>query len=189
MSSLRQHWPMIALALFALTSGLWLWWLRDEAPPPTLVGPPRSDYRLENFELVALDEHGRESFAARGPRLERHPFLGTLDVEQPRLAFPDRHGARWQSRAERAWVSRDAAEVRLLGDVQVAGPPDDGEPLRLHSDRLTVFPRQREVVTDAVVTVTEPGSILRGRGMRADLDARRVQLLSEVSIHHEPSRR
>ena len=36
------------------------------------------------------------------------------------------------------------------------------------------------------VTVTGPGSILRGRGLRADLDAQRVELLAEVTGRYEP---
>jgi lipopolysaccharide export system protein LptC len=181
--------PILLLALVAAATGWLLWQLREQAPPAELLGPPRSDYSLERFELVALDSDGRESFYATGPRLARHPQLGTIDIEQPRFAFPDSNGERWTSRARRAWVSRDGSELRLHDAVELRGPPGQAEPLRLLTDRLDVFPRDNRVATESAVTVTEPGSILRARGLRADLDTRRVELLSEVRIRHEPPRR
>jgi lipopolysaccharide export system protein LptC len=184
--------PILLLALLAAASGWLLWQLREQAPPAELLGPPRSDYSLETFELVALDAEGREAFHATGPRLARHPQLGTIEIEEPRLAFPDRHGEVWTSRSRRAWLSRDGSELRLHEQVELLGPPGEpgeDEPLRLQSERLDVFPRENRVATEAAVTVTEPGSILRGRGLRADLDTRRVELLSEVRIRHEPPRR
>jgi lipopolysaccharide export system protein LptC len=182
--------PLLILASVAAATGWLLWLLREADPPAVLVGPPRSDYSVEQFQLVALDAAGAEAFAAHGPRLARHPFLGTIDIEEPRFTFPDQEGALWHSRAARAWVSRDGSELRLLGDVELDGPAADAaEPIRLRSERLDVFPRENRVATDTAVTVTEPGSILRARGLRADLDARRVELLSEVKIRHEPPRR
>jgi lipopolysaccharide export system protein LptC len=181
--------PFAVLLLLAAASGWLLWQLREPPAPPALVGPPRSDYTLEEFELVALDADGRESFLARGPRLARHPFLGTLDIEQPRFVIPDRGGAPWTSRADRAWVSRDGTELRLLGAVELRGPAADPAAPRLVTERLNVYPREDRVDTEAAVTVTEPGSILRARGLRAELDARRVELLSEVRIRHEAPRR
>ena len=185
--------PIALLAVLAAVSGWLLWQLRERDAAPVMVGPPRSDYSLEDFQLVALDAAAQESFLARGPRLSRHPQLGTIDIEQPRFSFPQNDAAPgmapWTSRAERAWVSRDGSELRLSGAVALRGPANDPQAPMLVTERLTVFPRDDRVETDAAVTVTEPGSILRARGLRAELDTRRVELLSEVRIRHEPPRR
>lgn len=179
----------ILLLLAAALSSVWIWRLRDDAGPPPLVGPPRSDYELHDFDLVALDRHGRESFAASGPRLNRHPHLGTLEIEQPRFSSPDSSGAIWTSRAERAWVDREGTEMRLIGDARVQGPETPGaEPILMRSEALTLFPGERRVATDLPVTVTQPGSILTATGLRGDLDARRVELLSNVRMHESPPR-
>lgn len=200
--------PAALLVVAAIASGVWLWQLREPEAPAQLVGPPRSDYTLTDFELVALDEDGRESFVARGPRLDRHPYLGTLDIEQPRFVVPDANGVPWTSRARRAFVSRDGDELQLIGEVELLGPAlgaadaradaaaataargaAGAGALRLVTERLHVYPRDNRASTHAAVTITEPGSILRARGLRADLDARRVELLSEVRIRHEPPAR
>jgi lipopolysaccharide export system protein LptC len=181
-----------ALLLVAAVATGWLaWQLRRVDEPPPLVGPPRSDYSLREFELIAFDEQGVESFSARGPRLARHHHLGTIEIEQPRFRVPDSAGDGWNGRAQRGWISADGNELRLLGDVDLLGPVGEAgeEPMHLVTPALNVFPREDRVATDAAVTVTGPGSILRGRGMRADLQARRVELLAEVKIRYEPASR
>ncbi len=181
----RRRAVTALLLLVAAGSGIWVWQLRRDAGPPELVGPPRSDYLLFDFDLIALDAAGKESFAASGPRLTRHPHLGTLDIEAPLFSSPDDGGKIWTSSANRAWVDREGTELRLIGNAQVRGPTAPGtEPILLQSEALTLFPRERRVVSDLAVTVTEPGSILTATGLRGDLNARRVELLSNVRIRH-----
>ena len=106
--------PGVLLALLAAGSGVLLWQLRDPGDDDQLLGPPRSDYLLIDYELIALDAAGRESFSARGPLLARHPQLGSLDLGQPLFEFPDQNGGRWTARAEAAWVDGDGEELRLM---------------------------------------------------------------------------
>lgn len=183
---------IVAVLLFAaaVLSGVWVWQLRKDDSPPSLVGPPRSDYALHDFSLIALDEAGKESFTASGPRLSRHPHLGTIDIEQPRFSSPDASGGVWTSRSTRAWVNREGSEMRLLGDALVEGPVESGvDPLRVRSEALTLFPRDRRIESAVAVTVTEPGSILTATGLRGEMDTRRVELLSDVRIRHEARKR
>lgn len=169
--------PATLLALAAAISGWLVYQLYRAEPPAALMGPPRSDYSLLEFSLVALDAGGQEAFSVTGPRLARHPHLGTLDVSQPRLRFPDAHGGIWTTRADTAFVSADADRVRLAGEVLMEGPADAGAvPPRLATERMDLFPRENRIASDDAVTLTGPGSILRGRGLSADLDTRRFEL-------------
>ncbi|MCK7593403.1 LPS export ABC transporter periplasmic protein LptC [Pseudomarimonas salicorniae] len=187
--SARQSLLVVVLAVLALASGIAVWQLRERESPAALVGPPRSDYHVENFELISFDEGGEEAFWLSGPRMARHPQLGTLELEQPRLGMPS-EPQRWRGRAERGWVSADADRVRLIGNVELRSDVDPGEGvMRLSTDSLDLLPDEDRAETDAAVTVQGPGSILRGRGLRADLGTREVQLLSEVTGRYEPIRR
>lgn len=181
----------VALLLVAAAASSWmLWQMYKREPVATLYGPPRSDYTLSDFDLIALDDEGKESFRVTGPMLARHPYLGTLDIEEPRFRFPDRDGAAWHARSERAWAAADGKELRLIGDVAFDGPPEDANgPVALRTPHLNIFPDVREVRTDAPVDITSPGATLRGRGLHADLDARRFQLLSEVRADYAPPSR
>lgn len=185
----RQIPVLIGLLFAAAVTGWLVWLLREPAPAAALTGPPRSDYFLTDFSMVALDTQGRESFAASGPRLARHPHAGTLEVSSPEFTLPDPEGGRWQATAEAAWVSADGAELRLLRDVRVAAPVGVDGPSSLISERLDLFPRTRKLSTANPVTASGPGFILRGVGLDADLDSRRFQLLDQVSARYEPPSR
>lgn len=187
--TLPRWLPGLILLLLAIATGWMVWQLQRADRPEPQVGPPRSDYQLLDFELVALDEHGKESFRINGPMLSRHPYLATLEVSQPRFLFPDSSGQPWNARAERAWVARDGSELRLNEQVEFDGPPDaSGERIELRTEQLTVLPDSRQLRNQAAVTVTGPGSILRGRNLDADLEARRFRL-SEMTGHYAPPTR
>lgn len=187
----RRQPIIIALLLLAVTiTGWWAWSLRQREQPAPLVGPPRSDYQVEQFELLAFDELGKESFSMRGPRMARHPTLGTLDIEEPRLRAPDSKNQVWTGRAERAWVSRDGDRLRLLDKVELRGPTTaERVPMRLRGEQLDFLPKTDQVESDDWVTITATGSILRGKGLKADLASRHVELLSEVTARYEPTAR
>ena len=190
MGERRQTLIILLMLLAVALTGWWAWSLRQREQPAPLVGPPRSDYQVEQFELLAFDEQGKESFSLRGPRLSRHPSLGTLDIEQPRLRAPDADGQVWTGRAARGWVSRGGDRLRLLEQVELRGPTTTQRlPVRLKSEQLDFLPKTDQVESDDWVTVTAPGSILRGKGLRAELASRQVELLSEVTARYEPTAR
>jgi lipopolysaccharide export system protein LptC len=185
----RQIPVLIGLLLAAAVSSWLVWLLREPAPAPALVGPPRSDYFLTDFSMVALDAEGRESFAAQGPRLARHPTAGTLEVSAPEFTLPDAEGGRWLARADAAWVSADAGELRLLRAVRVTAPEGAEGPSELQTERLDLFPRMRQLRSADAVTASGPGFILRGVGLEAELETRRFRLLDQVSARYEPPSR
>jgi lipopolysaccharide export system protein LptC len=185
----RQIPVLIGLLLAAAVTGWLVWLLREPPPPAALTGPPRSDYFLIDFSMVALDAEGQESFAARGPRLSRHPHAGTLEVSEPEFTLPSPEGGHWQARAQAAWVSADATELRLLRGVEVIAPAEAAGVSQLRSERLDLFPRDRRIATAAPVTASGPGFILRGVGLEAALDSRRFQLLDQVNARYEPPSR
>lgn len=172
----------LALGLVALAA----WQLRSRQAPP-VVAPDRSDYVLRDFELVTLNDEGKESFTVHGPYLQRDVAGKSLSLVQPRFSFPHSTGGRWNASSEAAWVSPGADEVHLLRSVVMVGPPSaSGVANRLDTDRLVVLPDTEQARTDHRVTVTQGDSILAGTGLRADLKAKRFELLNQVKGRYVP---
>lgn len=154
--------------------GLAAWQLLRRPPPAPPVD--RSEYVLRDYELVALDEQGKESFTVTGPHLFREPGARSLLLETPEFAFPSRQG-RWIAHSRTAWVSPGAEEVQLRDQVDMLGPASaTGGRTRFQTERLVVFPKAQEARSDQPVTVTGPDSILRGDGLFVDMQAKRFQL-------------
>jgi len=151
--------------------------------------PARSDYILVNFELTNRNEKGQEPYSVAAPHLERDPGGKSLTIREPKFSFPDRKEGRWLASANQAWVADKGVEVRLNEKVEFIGPPaPSGERTRFSTAHLQVFPKQDLALSDDSVTITRADSILQGVGLRADMKAHRVQLLSNVKGRYAPRR-
>ena len=185
----------LVLLAAAVVTGWSVW--NHRAPEP-VRGPAsgRSDYQLYDFELVVLDEQGKEAFTLRAPQLARQPGDESLDLADPVFLFPVGDGdageggiVRWEMRSDTAWVSPAGDEVRLVGDVRADGPGTDGMAASMRTERLDVFPRAERAESSERVTVRNGGSIIHsGRGLRMDLANRHYQFLSDVEFRYVPDR-
>jgi lipopolysaccharide export system protein LptC len=190
----------VALAVVAAITQ-WLVWLRREPPPePNFAGPPRSDYTLSDFRMSAMDAQGRLAFTVTAPRLARHPQLETFVIDTPVFDLRDRpadvegkaasddQADRWLVHATSAWVRADGRELRLEGAVDAQRQAREGVlPARIQSDYLVALLDERRLLSDRAVTLSQPGSILRGVGMLADLEQHQFTLQHEVNGRYDPS--
>lgn len=180
---------IIALLLAAIASG-WSAWKQRAETPASDAGSGRSDYVLEDFELVSLDDAGLEAFTLRAPHLQRNPVDDTMSLREPVFLLPEgRADLYWDLSAATGWISADSSEMRLDGDVVAVSDPAGDRAMRMETDALQVFPEQRRARTDAAVTITQPGTTMRGTGMEADLAGKRFQLTSQVQARYVPTRR
>jgi len=181
---------MIAILLVAAIASGWSAWRRGADLEEATVASDRSDYVLENFQLVSLDNDGQEAFTLRAPWLQRNPADATLSLREPVFLLPEEGGEYyWDLRAATGWISGDSNEMRLEGDVVAVSDPSGGRAMRMETDNLQVFPDARRARTDAAVTITQPGTTMRGIGMEADLAGKRFQLTSKVQTRYVPTRR
>ena len=136
-----------------------------------------------------LDKQGKESFTLRAPELTRSPGDRTMALATPLFLIPGTDGGTgWEVRSRTGWVSAGGNELRLRGDVRArSGHPT--RPLLMRSEQLNIFPEAKRATSAAPVTVTQPGSILRGQDMTMLLDSKHVRFDSNVKVRYVPSGR
>lgn len=178
---------ILLLIVGAAVSG-WAVWKHRQPPPRVVTANDRPDYVLRDFELISLGADGKESFTLRAPSLERRPGDQTMSLATPLFLVPNGDGKYWEIRSKTGWVSADQKEIRLSGEVKANSPPDDLRPITMNTGHLSVFPRQNRAATDDVVTIVQPGSILRGRGFAVSTTTKRYVFRSEVQSRYAPNR-
>lgn len=178
---------MLVLLAGAIFSG-WSVWTHHQSKTAAALVSGRSDYVLRNFELISLDKTGKESFTVRAPLLQQTPDAQTMELTTPLFLLPDANGHYWQVRSQTGWVSDQRDELRLRGQVRATSPLEDTRAIAMNTEQLNVFPKTHLANSPTVVTVTEPGLTMRGRGMEADLAAKRFTLLSQATARYVPSR-
>jgi lipopolysaccharide export system protein LptC len=182
-----RGWLTLVLLAAAIVSG-WSAWRHQADPAEAEVASQRSDYVLRDFELVSLDDQGRESFTLRAPELARNPGDGTTALETPLFLLPDADGTYWEVRSRTGLLSADHDELRLRGDVIAATAAESRREVRMNTEQLNVFPQTRVATSDVLVTITQPGTTMRGTSLRADLARRNVHL-ENVQTRYVPTRR
>lgn len=180
-----------ALAALALSTQILVWVFAPREAIPAFIGPPRSDYTLSDFSIDALDAQGRHSFSIAGPRLVRRAEDGSIFVTAPDYTILDDGRHTWKGTSDSAWVNKNGTLMKLEGKVEMHRLPGPGTaPAQLLTSDLTVTsPGKGQVLssaqgktmqTQALATITEPGRVVRGIGMQADLGLKTLQLLSAV---------
>lgn len=176
----RRYWGLVLL--LALIVALQALWLVRHAEPDAgdFSGPPRSDYALLDFTLHALDEQGQLAFTMSGPQSARHPEDGSMFVTTPDYVLMAEDGP-WVGRSDYAWVNKEGTELRLDGHVQLEQEESaSGGPTRIETADLTAWPQTGKLHTPAATQIVQPGAVLRGIGMQADLNSKQLELLSDV---------
>ncbi|GAA0713597.1 LPS export ABC transporter periplasmic protein LptC [Dokdonella soli] len=186
----RRYWLIVVvLAVLAAGSQFLLWLTRERPNEQTFAGPPRSDYTLTDFTLDALDAAGQRTFQVSGPRLDRRGDDGSVFVTTPDYMLIDGGGHPWKGKSDAAWVNKDGTLMKLQGHVEMHREPgSDGKQVDVVTSDLTTWPKDKKMETAAPATITQPGSILRGIGMRGDLNDKALELLSDVHSTLQPKR-
>jgi lipopolysaccharide export system protein LptC len=182
------------LAALALATQIIVWIYVARNPAQSFVGPPRSDYTLTNFSVDALDAEGHHAFSIAGPRLVRRAEDGSIFVTTPNYEIIDNSHNAWKGRSDSAWVNKDGSIMKFEGRVQMRREPTPTvTPVELLTSDLTVTsdktssPPKKTLETAALATITDPGHIVHGVGMKADLGLKVVELLSDVHWTTLPS--
>ncbi|MEO5561052.1 MAG: LPS export ABC transporter periplasmic protein LptC [Dokdonella sp.] len=185
----RRYWVLVVvLALVALGSELVFWITRERPDEQTFAGPPRSDYTLTDFTMSALDSAGKRTFQVSGPTLARRGEDGSIFVTTPDYIIVDGSGHPWTGKSDAAWVNKDGTVMKLQGQVEMhrqAGGEGD-KPIDVVTRDLMTWPKDKKMETAAPATITQPGSILSGIGMRGDLNSKVLELLSDVHSTMQP---
>lgn len=204
----RRNWLIIAiLAVIAFAAWMEVWLIRARNANDDFVGPPRSDYTLNNFTLDALDQEGAYAFSVKGPRMARRGDDGSSYIIQPDYEIIDNGGNTWKGKSESAWIDKDGNVMKLEGAVamhRVATETVQRVDVLSSDMTITTDPklkdaqgrpianaphRDQRMETAAPTTIFEANSVTHSIGMKADLDLKTTEMLSDVHMISLPGKR
>jgi lipopolysaccharide export system protein LptC len=181
---------IVALAIAVAATQALVWWLRPPPTPVAMVGPPRSSYELDHFTLHAFAIDGRLAFTMTAPHLARREGNDSLYVNAPNYFFVGSDGSNWYGDSQYAWISADNNLVKLIGAVNLRRPATPtSTTAEIHTADATVWTQAKRMASAAPSVIQQPGSILRGVGLRADFDTHTLELLSDVHATLTPHSR
>lgn len=179
----------IALALVvAISYGLIRWYA---LPPPDAPALPlaRQDNEIQGVEMRVFDQAGQPSLVLHSPRIVSPRRGDEYLIQTPEFELVSEARGRWQgsSRIGRLDVGQD--RLWLEDDVLLKGLRSSGQPVTINGQRIEFRLAERLASSEEAVEIRQPGSELRGVGMRADLKQDRLILRSQVEGVYAPQRK
>lgn len=95
----------------------------------------------------------------------------------------------WQLRSDSGTVTNQNTEITLNGHVNLSRAAANGTiPVLIATDSAIIYPNTQKITGTDLVTISQPGTINQtsGIGFIADIQSKRVQLLSKVQGTYAP---
>ncbi len=178
---MKYSGSLLPLLLVAVLAGLTFWLARiSESGSVDRSGKSRHDpdFIVENFTVRRFDAEGSLQHTLASLRMEHFPDDDSTVVTEPRITF--HRSAPTQLSANSAWVSKDAKEVRLEGNVRLVRSAADSPETVVTTSRLNILPDDEVARSDAAVTVAQGRSVINGTGLRVDNKSQTTTLLGPV---------
>ncbi|MDX1453451.1 MAG: LPS export ABC transporter periplasmic protein LptC [Oleiphilaceae bacterium] len=140
---------------------------------------------LKNGKIIQYDESGTAAVTLHMQAARYYEQSDAIEIERPLMQLKDAKAGDIQITAETGSYQPKAQILELDGSVLVHQTDSAQTPLQIKTEALLLDNRQRFISTDSAVTIAGGAQQLSAVGMRADLDARRVELLSNVKGRYE----
>ncbi|AZT84584.1 LPS export ABC transporter periplasmic protein LptC [Marinobacter sp. NP-4(2019)] len=165
-------------------------WQSDEPQEPVdaaaLRGQSEPDGFVVNGRYLSYDETGKLNVRFESPRIEQFEASNRAIMESPRAElFGEGESEPWHLSSDTGTYREADGLLHLKGNVKVIRTAGDRRGI-LTTSRLTLDNNSRTVYTDAPVTLTDSFSVTRATGMKAWIDARILELDSQVEGRYEP---
>ncbi len=178
-----QAAPFFPLLLLALLAGGTFWLDRaSQIDEVSRNGKNRHDpdFIVQDFTTQRFSLDGQLQHQLSAQIMTHYPDDDTTEVSTPSLIY---YGQKLplHINAERAWISKDGKEVRLMGDVRMKREADQHHAeLLLKTTELRVFPDDEIARTQTPVTIFDGLSTLQGNGLEANNHTQTFTLLGHV---------
>jgi LPS export ABC transporter protein LptC len=159
---------------------------RSDMPEKAIEALPRNvDFSLRELSYDETRD-GMKRWRLLADRASHSLGEGVATVENVRMTFYDESGAEDLTlTARRGTFKVEAREIDVEGDVVLASPRG----YTLYTDRLSYREAERMISTDAPIRLVSTRGELNARGLRLSVQARTLELLSQVRARLAPAPR
>lgn len=145
------------------------------------------DAFMEDVVSVILDKQGKPKMKIVTPKMIHYPNGDTTHLDLPQLTIYRQSPAPWYITAKAANAVAGIDHVNFEQEVTIHHSADAHSPATvITTPKLTVFPNQQLAETNDDVTFKQPSTIIRGVGMRADMNTGDIKLLSQARGEYVP---
>ena len=176
------------LFLFTLIAGLLGYGLLTpkEGQQDTNVEPELiPDYVAKDLQSQFFDAKGKKSHIVSAAQMEHYEILGFTHFKKARyIIYPENGKTPWQVDAAEA-VLYPSERIILESRVVITTLGDDFLE-KIETEYLEIDLTSKTMASDEIVTILGPNYVTKGKGLRADIDAQKINLINHVDTVYVP---
>jgi len=174
-------------AFIALFAVLVQWRLFDREAEPETADVQRPGYFLTGVDLEEFGADGALRIGLQSISANEDPASGVVRLADVAVDYHAPTGKDWHLTAAEARVPPGGRLVEFEGEVHLRGAPgDDAHPAELETARMTLDTVAETAQTNSPVELAFGMHRMHALGMRADLKAGNLKLVSDVNGHFTP---
>ena len=132
-------------------------------------------------DAIQFNKLGQPYHIFKSPKLTNYLQNDTTDISQPFYIFKKDNEPPWHVRADRGKAYQGTDRIVLTGHINIQQLPGlNSRNIILLTDKMIFYPNRSFAETDRPVTIKQPGIIVHGIGLQADLKKGYIKLLSKT---------
>lgn len=197
----------VVLIVVSILSSIFIWYFWGDSTEDLLSGNDSTLNQEESPFAIAhnaksqyFDAAGQLSYTFTADKLAHYRPGNTNDlktlesnivdasytlIDNPNISMY-RKNAPWLVAAKKGTIQNTKDTIVLEDDVTIRSQNINEKEVMLTTDQLYIYPEARKAETGSPVTIRSESGIIRAVGMQADIDAKKIKLLSNVRGEHDP---
>lgn len=173
------------MLLAGAAATLWLRMGGERAAPSGELAGAIPDYTMQSFTATAMDARGRPEHELQAVSMI-HFTDDVTELSEPRMTLFRPDGPPWRVVADEGRIAPGGELVTLRGNVRMSRQTEGEGSMLLLTDFIRIRPDDKYAETEAAVTISDPGTVVKAVGMQAYMAEERLILLSEVRSTYAP---
>lgn len=176
------------LLIVAVGLSYWSLILSGNNTPPGTKPKNQIDAYMEKVTAITLNKLGTPSLKVETPRVVHFTDEDASYIIRPHVTIYRNCPNPWHVNSHYATTKNGTNEITFFQDVIIHHELDTEQPTTtLTTNTLTVLPNEQLVKTNDAVTIIQPGTVVHGTGMLANLNDGTVELLSNAKGDYVPT--
>jgi len=182
MGKLHYLTALLLIILLAIASG-WVFESIEQSPKQSKEQLRHNpDYFLKNFTSTTMNKSGKIAYKIQADLLEHYPDTDSMELQQSFFTFYENNTKAWTVKANKALILQKNEQIQLSGNVilnQMASRKNI-ELIRLTAPQLTIDTKKNILHTKSNVKLIKGHSTIHAIGMRANMNKKRIEFLSNT---------
>ncbi len=145
------------------------------------------DAYMNNVNYIEYNNQGKISSRMHFATMQHYAKINTFHFDKPSLVTYTQKNVPWHITADHGSGQPNKDTVHLWGHVLLQQPNKHSHPgTTITTSQLTYHPKTSIATTQQQVTIIKPGTVVKGKGMQANLKTGTLTLLSHSREFYNP---